>query len=348
MSRGSGLRLGEIVARLGGELLGDPAVEITQVAPLPRARRDEIGFVSRAAYRDQLAHTRAGAVIVPPELQAEAKTAAIVARDPYAYFAKVSALLNPPESLVPGIHPDAVVEPGAVIAPGARIGALAWIGPGARIGDGTLIAEGCYIGENVNIGRDCRLYPRVTVYHNCVIGDRVVMHSGVVIGADGFGYASEDGRWLKIPQIGRVMIGDDVDIGANTTIDRGALDDTVIEEGVKLDNQIQIGHNCRIGAHTGIAGCVGIAGSTVIGRHCMIGGAAMIGGHLEIADRVIISGGTAVPSSVTKAGQYTSLYPLVPHREWLKMTVQLRNIERLAERVRHLEKQLAEQQRIKP
>jgi len=260
----------------------------------------------------------------------------------------VSALLNPPESLVPGIHPDAVVGPGAVIAPGARIGALAWIGPGARIGDGTLIAEGCYIGENVNIGLDCRLYPRVTVYHDCVIGDRVVMHSGVVIGADGFGYAPEDGRWLKIPQIGRVMIGDDVDIGANTTIDRGALDDTVIEEGVKLDNQIQIGHNCRIGAHTGIAGCVGIAGSTVIGRHCMIGGAAMIGGHLEIADRVIISGGTAVPSSVTKAGQYTSLYPLVPHREWLKMTVQLRNIERLAERVRHLEKQLAEQQRIKP
>jgi len=175
----------------------------------------------------------------------------------------------------------------------------------------------------------------------------VTVHSGAVIGADGFGYAPEDGRWLKIPQIGRVMIGDDVDVGANTTIDRGAMDDTVIEEGVKLDNQIQIGHNCRIGAHTGIAGCVGIAGSTTIGRHCMIGGAAMIGGHLEIVDNVIISGGTAVPGSVKQAGQYTSLYPLVPHRDWLKMSAQLKSIERLVERVRQLEKQLGDQKGAK-
>jgi UDP-3-O-[3-hydroxymyristoyl] glucosamine N-acyltransferase len=343
MNRGSALSLGEIVRRLGGELIGDPSLEITQVAPLPRAREWEIGFVARTAYRGQLAGTRAGAVIVPPELRGAVTTAAIVTPDPYAYFAKVSALLNPPQPIMPGIHPEAIVEPGAVIAPGARVGALAWVGRGARIGDGTLIAEGCYVGEGVSVGRDCRLHPRVTVYHGCVIGDRVVMHSGVVIGADGFGYAPEGGRWLKIPQIGRVVIGDDVDIGANTTIDRGAMDDTVIEEGVKLDNQIQIGHNCRIGAHTGIAGCVGIAGSTTIGRHCMIGGAAMIGGHLQIADRVIISGATTVPSSVTSPGQYTSLYPLVPHRDWLKMSAQLKSIERLAERVRQLEKQLGDQ-----
>ena len=342
------MRLGDIVARLGGELVGDASVEITQVAPLPRARPDEIGFVARAAYRAQLARTKAGAVIVPPELQAEATTAAIVTQDPYAYFAKVSAMLNPPRPIEPGIHPEAIVEPGAVISPGARVGALAWVGRGVHIGDGTLIAEGCYLGEGVTVGRDCRLHARVTVYHGCVIGDRVVMHSGVVIGADGFGYAPEAGRWLRIPQIGRVVIGDDVDVGANTTIDRGALDDTVIEEGVKLDNQIQVGHNCRIGAHTGIAGCVGIAGSTTIGRHCMIGGAAMIGGHLEIADHVVISGATTVPSSVAKAGQYTSLYPLSPHREWLKMSAQLKSIERLAERVRQLEKQLEDQQRTKP
>jgi len=347
MSRGTGLRIGEIVHRLGGELVGDPSVEITQVAPLPRAREWEIGFIARTAYRSQLAATRAGAVIVPPELRGEVTTAAIVTPDPYAYFAKVSALLNPPESLVPGIHPQAIVEGGAEISAGARVGALAWIGRGARVGGGTLIAEGCYIGEGVTVGSDCRLYPRVTVYHNCVIGHRVTVHSGAVIGADGFGYAPEDGRWLKIPQIGRVMIGDDVDVGANTTIDRGAMDDTVIEEGVKLDNQIQIGHNCRIGAHTGIAGCVGIAGSTTIGRHCMIGGAAMIGGHLEIVDNVIISGGTAVPGSVKQAGQYTSLYPLVPHRDWLKMSAQLKSIERLVERVRQLEKQLGDQKGAK-
>jgi UDP-3-O-[3-hydroxymyristoyl] glucosamine N-acyltransferase len=345
MTYATGYRLADLVERLGGELVGDPQIVIRQVAPLDRARADEIGFVSRPAYRRQLTGSGAGAVIVPPELREATATARIVATDPYAYFARVSALLNPPEAVVPGVHSSAVVEQGASIAPSACIGAQALVDAGASIGEGTLVAAGCRIGENVRIGRDCRLYPGVTIYHDCVVGERVVIHAGVVIGADGFGFAPSGGRWLRIPQIGRVVIGDDVDIGANTTIDRGALDDTVIEEGVKLDNQIQVGHNCRIGAHTAIAGCVGIAGSTRIGRHCMIGGAAMIGGHLEIADRVIISGATTVPSSVDQPGQYTSIYPLAPHRDWLRISAQLRNIERLAERVRQLEQQLADLQR---
>jgi UDP-3-O-[3-hydroxymyristoyl] glucosamine N-acyltransferase len=188
----------------------------------------------------------------------------------------------------------------------------------------------------------CLLYANVTIYHDCVIGDRVILHAGAVIGADGFGIAMEAGRWHKIPQIGRVCIGDDVEVGANTTIDRGALDDTVIEEGVKLDNQIQIGHNCRIGAHTAIAGCAGIAGSTRIGRYCRIGGSAMIGGHLEIADHVEIGGATAVPKSILKPGTYTAVYPMSTHQDWLKNAAHIRHLDALAARVRDLERRLAD------
>jgi UDP-3-O-[3-hydroxymyristoyl] glucosamine N-acyltransferase len=212
-----------------------------------------------------------------------------------------------------------------VIAPGAHLGARVSIGPG------------CVVGEGVQIGDDSCLYPRVVIYPGCTLGARVVVHSGVVIGADGFGLANDGGRWLKIPQIGGVRIGDDVEIGANCTIDRGALQDTVIEEGVKLDNLIQIGHNVRIGAHTAIAACVGIAGSTEIGKHCMIGGAAMIGGHLKIVDKVEISGGTAVPSSILKAGTYTALFPIEEKSAWARTAVLVRRLGELAERVKALE-----------
>jgi UDP-3-O-[3-hydroxymyristoyl] glucosamine N-acyltransferase len=216
------------------------------------------------------------------------------------------------------------------------------VAAGAVIGARTVLKPGCSVGENARVGADCLLYSNVTVYHDCVIGDRAILHAGAVVGADGFGIAWEDGHWRKIPQIGRVLIGDDVEVGANTTIDRGALDDTVIEEGVKLDNQIQIGHNCRIGAHTAIAGCVGIAGSTHIGRYCRIGGSAMIGGHLEIADQVEIGGATAVPKSLSKPGTYTGLFPISPHADWLRNTAHIRHLDALAERVRALEKQLAD------
>lgn len=337
-------RLAEIVQRFGGELLGDPDVVITQVATLETAGPGQISFFSNSRYRKQLEHTRAGAVILTQEVANVTERARIVCKDPYAYFARLSALLNPLPEVKPGTHPSAAIDPSARVSPKAWVGAFVSIGAHCEVGEGTTLEAGCVLGAGVRIGRDCRLYARVSVYHDCVIGDRVILHSGAVIGADGFGLAWESGRWNKIPQIGRVVVGDDVEVGANTTIDRGALDDTVIEDGVKLDNQIQIGHNCHIGAHTAIAGCTGIAGSTRIGRYCRIGGSAMIGGHLEIVDGVEISGGTTVPKSILKSGTYTSLYPISLHREWLKNASHLRHLDGLVARLRELESRLAEPQ----
>jgi UDP-3-O-[3-hydroxymyristoyl] glucosamine N-acyltransferase len=264
----------------------------------------------------------------------------IVCANPYAYFAKVSALINPRMRRQAGVDPRAVIDPRASVASSAFVGPCAVIEAGATIGEGAEVHAGCYVGFDASIGRDCVLNPRVVVYQRCSLGERAIVHSGSVIGADGFGMAMESGKWLKIPQIGRVIIGDDVEIGANTTIDRGAMGDTVIEDGVKLDNQIQIGHNCRIGAHTAIAGCVGIAGSTRIGKYCRIGGSAMIGGHLDIADNVEISGGTTVPKSIVAAGTYTSVFPVSPHDEWLKNASMLRHLRDMRDRIRRLEEQL--------
>ncbi len=247
--------------------------------------RGSIAFYSGPRYRAQLAATRAGAVILAPQAEAATLLPRIVADNPYACFAKAAQLLNPVALPSTGVHTTAQVHAAAGVAPSACIEAGAVVGPGAVVGERAWIGAGCYVGEGATIGADCRLHPHVVVYGGCRLGARVIVHAGAVIGADGFGLANEDGRWVKMPQIGRVLIGDDVEIGANTTIDRGALDDTVIEEGVKLDNQIQIGHNCRIGAHTAMAGCVGVAGSAVIGRHCTFGGAAMILGHLSIVRR---------------------------------------------------------------
>ena len=335
-------RLAEIVHRFGGELLGDADVLITQVATLEAAGPGQISFFASARYRKQLEQTRADAIILTAEAADSTQRPRIVCKDPYAYFARVSALLNPPATIVPGIHALAAIHASARVAASASIGPFVSIGAGAQVGDGTVVGAGCAIGDNACVGRDCRLYANVSVYQDCVIGDRVILHSGVIIGADGFGLAWEGGHWNKIPQIGRVVLGDDVEVGANTTIDRGALSDTVIEEGVKLDNQIQIGHNCRIGAHSAIAGCVGIAGSTRIGRYCRIGGSAMIGGHLEIADNVEISAATAVPKSILKAGTYTSLFPISSHRDWLRNASHIRHLDSLARRVRDLEARLAE------
>jgi UDP-3-O-[3-hydroxymyristoyl] glucosamine N-acyltransferase len=333
-------RLTEIAARLGGRVLGSAETLISQVATLDTAQPGQISFLTNSKYRAQLASTRAGAVILG-EADADATgLPRIISDNPYAYFAKVSALLNPLPEARPGIHPSAVIGAGAKIDATASIAATAVIGEGATIGAFSVIGEGCCIGDNTVIGNHARLYPRVVVYHDCQIGDNLIAHSGVVIGADGFGIAMDEGRWIKIPQIGRVVIGNDVEIGANTTVDRGALDDTVIEDGVKLDNQIQIAHNVRIGAHTAIAGCVGIAGSTTIGQHCRIGGSAGILGHLQIADRVEIAAFTLIGKSIREAGAYAAIFPFSRADDWRRNAVHLRHLDDLAKRIKNLEHEL--------
>ena len=336
------ITLGEIVERFGGELRGERNVRVDQVATLERATGTQISFFSNPRYRHQLEQTHAAAVIAGRDAIGLTDRPLIVCDNPYAYFGRVSDLLNPQEALIAGVHPTAVVDPSAQVDPSACIGPLASIAADAVIGARTLIGPGSHVGARARIGSDCRIHANVSIYHDCSIGERAILHSGAVIGADGFGVAMDGGRYLKIPQIGRVIVGDDVEIGANTTIDRGALDDTVIEDGVKLDNQIQIGHNCRIGAHTAIAGCVGIAGSTRIGRYCRIGGSAMIGGHLDIGDNVEISAATGVPKSISKPGTYTALFPISRHAEWLKNAAHIRHLDRLAVRIRELEAKLAD------
>ncbi|HEY4696525.1 MAG TPA: UDP-3-O-(3-hydroxymyristoyl)glucosamine N-acyltransferase [Gallionella sp.] len=333
-------RLSEIAARFGGRVLGDAEVRVSQIATLEAAQPDQISFLTNSKYRAQLADTRAGAVIMAEADADSTGLPRIISDNPYAYFARVSALLNPLPEVRPGVHPSAVIGAGAKIDDSASIAATAVIGVGATIGAHSVIGEGCSIGANVVIGCRARLYPRVVVYHDCVIGDDLIAHSGAVIGADGFGIAMDQGRWIKIPQIGRVVIGNDVEIGANTTIDRGALDDTVIEDGVKLDNQIQVAHNVRIGAHTAIAGCVGIAGSTSIGRYCRIGGSAGILGHLEIADHVEIAAFTLIGKSIREAGSYAAIFPFSKTEDWRKNTVHLRHLDDLVERVKTLEQEL--------
>jgi UDP-3-O-[3-hydroxymyristoyl] glucosamine N-acyltransferase len=333
-------RLSEIAERLGGRILGRAETRICQVATLEAAMPEHISFLTNSKYRAQLARTRAGAVILG-EADAEATgLPRIISDNPYAYFARVSALLNPAPKVKPGIDPGAFIGPGAKIDATASVAATAVIGAGATVGAHSVIGSGCYIGENAVVGSNARLYPRVVVYRDCVIGDNLIAHAGAVIGSDGFGHAPDQGRWVKIPQIGRVVIGNDVEIGANTTIDRGALDDTVIEDGVKLDNQIQIAHNVRIGAHTAIAGCVGIAGSTTIGKYCLIGGSAGILGHLQIADHVEIAAFTLIGKSIREAGSYAAIFPFSKVEDWRRNSVHLRHLDELAGRIRSLEQQL--------
>jgi UDP-3-O-[3-hydroxymyristoyl] glucosamine N-acyltransferase len=341
------LRLAEIVTRLGGELVGDPDVAVGRVATLQSAGPGDLTFLSQAKYRAQLRTTRAAAVVLARAERDATELPRILSDDPYLYFARVAQLFAGDDALVPGIHASAVIEPGASIPASAAVGAGAYIGRGARLGERVVVGPGCCVGAGVAIGDDSRLHALVAVYAGSSIGRRAIVHSGAVIGADGFGMARDGERWVKIPQVGRVVIGDDVEIGANTTIDRGALDDTVIEDGVKLDNQIQIGHNVRIGAHTAMAGCVGVAGSARVGRHCTVGGAAMILGHLEIADDVEISAATLVTKSILRAGTYTGIYPIAEKKEWARTAAHLRNLDRLADKVRELEKRLSQLQRGK-
>lgn len=333
--------LTEIVARLGGELVGDGNLAIRGVATLDDANPDQLGFLANPKYRTKLAETRAGAVILAPEAAPDCRSAAIITAQPYLYYARVAQWLQPRHRPAIGVHPSAVVD--GTVSGTASIGANVRIGTGAIIGDDVVIEANCSIGDACVVASGSWIHAGVSVYPRCLIGKRAIIHSGAVIGADGFGFAREkDGSWVKIPQSGRVVIGDDVEIGANTSIDRGALGDTVIEDGVKLDNQIQIAHNVHIGSNTAIAGCVGIAGSTRIGQRCTIGGAAEIIGHLDIVDDVNISSGTMIAKSVTKPGHYTGCVPFQDHAEWLRNFSRLRHLNTMADRIRALETRLAE------
>ena len=330
------------MAKLGGELKGDPDIEVGRMATLESAGPGDLSFVAGTKYLRQLSGTRASAVILARGQGEATNLPRILCDDPYVYYARAAALLNPEGQPPPGIHPHAVVEAEAEVPASATLGPFCHVGRGARLGERVVVGPGCTIGEQAQVGEDGRLGPSVTIYPRCLIGRRVLIHAGAVIGADGFGLAPQAGRWIKIPQTGRVVIGDDVEIGANTTIDRGALDDTVIEDGVKLDNQIQIGHNVRIGAHTAMAACAGVAGSTRIGKHCAIGGAARIMGHIEIADNVTIAATTFVTKSIRNAGTYSAVLPAESEREWARTIAHLRGLDRMATRVRELES------RIKP
>lgn len=340
IERADGFTLDEIVARFGGRLKGDGCLRVRRVASIERAGPEDFSFLANPKYRKLLKASRAGAIALSPADADGCPLPCIAIDNPYAYYARVAQLLNPPAQIVPGVHPTAVVE--TSLDPSVCVGAGSWIGKGARIGGNSVIGPGCLIGEGAAIGAEARLYGNVTVYAECAIGVRAIIHSGAVVGADGFGFAREsDGRWSKIPQVGRVLIGDDVEIGANTTIDRGALDDTVIGNGVKLDNQIQIGHNVHIGEHTAIAGCVGIAGSARIGRRCTVGGGAIILGHLTIADDVNISAATLITKSIGQAGTYTGALPFEAHRDWLRNAAQLRHLDAMSDRISKLEARLA-------
>jgi UDP-3-O-[3-hydroxymyristoyl] glucosamine N-acyltransferase len=325
------LRLGQIIERLGGQLVGDPNHHIQRLAPLETAQADHLSFLSNPKYQSQLATTQAGCVIVSAAMASAASglKAHIVTDNPYHYFARLTQLWR--EHLrtaqEPLVHSSAVIHPLAKVDPSARIGPL------------------CVIEAGATIGPDTWLKSHVTVGEGCSLGARCIVHAGVVIGADGFGFALFEGRWEKIEQLGAVRIGNDVEIGANTCIDRGALDDTVIEDGVKLDNLVQIGHNVHIGAHTAMAGCAGVAGSARIGAHCTVGGGAVVLGHLELSNGVHVSAASVVMRSIRQPGQYSGVFPIDDNASWEKNAATLRQLYRLRDRIKSLESALESQKK---
>jgi len=337
-----GVTLGELIHDLGGELLGDPALHVRRLASLEQADNSCLSFLANPKYRSQLLTTDAACVIVSPDTatEAAARGAAIVTSDPYHYFAKLTQwwAVRVRHATPAGIHPSAVVDPTARIGQGVSIGALTVIEAGASIGDGAVLGPHCVVGANAHIGANTRLHAHVTLAFDCVVGERCIIHSGVVIGADGFGFAPMGEAWEKIEQLGAVRIGNDVELGANTCIDRGALDDTVLEDGVKVDNLVQIAHNVHVGAHTAMAGCVGIAGSARIGRRCTLGGAAVVLGHLTLADGVNISAASVVTRSINKPGLYSGIFPLDDNASWEKNAATLKQLHALRDRLRTLEK----------
>jgi UDP-3-O-[3-hydroxymyristoyl] glucosamine N-acyltransferase len=324
--------------QFGCELHGDPQIRIGRVATLRAAGPGDIGFVVNSRWTDELRATAASAVILDRALLAECRVAALVARNPHAVFAHIAQRLHPAPVARPGRHPTAVIEAGASIDSSAEIQALAFVGAGAGIGARVIVGQGSVVGAGAVLADDVRVFPRVTICEGARIGPRSILHPGAVIGGDGFGHANEHGTWVRVPQIGTVVLGADVEIGCNTTIDRGALGDTVIEDGVKIDNQVQIGHNCRIGAHTAIAGRVGMAGSSIIGRRCQFAGDAGVTGHLTVCDDVIVTARAVLTSSVDKPGVYSGAFPAEPAHEWRRLVAEFRRIGKLRERVRKLER----------
>lgn len=330
--------LGELATLLDVELRGDPALVIDGLSTLKNATAGKLSFLSNPRYAGQLADCRASAVILDPESADACQIAQLLSPIPYVTYAKASQLFAPVRAQSSGVHVSACVDPSATLGSGVSIGANAVIEAGAEIGDDSSIGAGSYVGARSRVGSNCSIFANVTLYHDVVIGNDVILHSGVVIGADGFGFAFDGQRSIKIAQLGGVNIGDDVEIGAGSTIDRGALDDTIIEQGVKIDNQVQIAHNCIIGAHTIICGCSAIAGSTTIGRFCTIGGAVGVIGHLRIADRVMISAMSLVSQSIPEAGVYSSGTGLLESKEWKRNIVRFRQLDDMAKRLRELER----------
>jgi UDP-3-O-[3-hydroxymyristoyl] glucosamine N-acyltransferase len=333
--------LRELADEFGCELYGDPARVVTRVGTLGGAASDAITFLANPLYRPQLAGTRAAAVVLEEKERAGCPTACLVHAKPYLTYARIAARLNPAPSAVPGIHASAVVASSAQVAGSAEVGAHVAIGPGCRIGEAAVIGAGSVLGKDVEIGAHTRLVARVTALDGVRIGARCILHPGAVIGADGFGFAPNAGAWVKIPQLGSVVIGDDVEIGANTTVDRGTIDDTVIEDGVKLDNLVQIAHNVRVGEHTVMAAMSGAAGSTKIGKRCMIGGGVVMINQIEICDDVMFTFRSIVTKSIDKPGMYSGGLPAEEASKWRRNAARFRKLDALADRVAEAERTLA-------
>ena len=323
----------DLAERFGLELHGDGQRRIDGVATLARAGAHELAFLANPKYRSQLGATSAGLVVMRADDAVGYAGDALIAKDPYSAFAKIAALFDVRPSLAAGRHPSAAIADDATISPDAHIGPFVSIGARSRVDAGAVVGPGCVIGEDCVVGAGSELVARVTLVRRMRLGHRVLIHPGAVLGADGFGLAMEHGHWLKVPQLGGVVVGDDCEIGANTTIDRGALDDTVLEDDVRLDNQIQIGHNVRIGAHSAMAGCSAVAGSATIGRYCLIGGGAGVLGHLELCDRVVVTAMSLVTHSIREPGEYSSGTPLMDNRGWRKSAARFKQLDALARQV---------------
>ncbi len=328
--------LATLAERLNASFQGEGGVVLSSVADLKKAQKENLSFCNHPKFIPLLEKTQAGAVIVAGDLLPFCPTNALIHPNPYAAYARAAQWLHPFKAPFSGVHHQ--VESLSPLPDDIAIDAFTRIGKNVRLGSNVVIFSGCTIGEGTSIGDDTVIYPNVVIYPHCIIGSRVVLHSGAVIGADGFGFAPENEGWIKIPQKGAVVIGDDVEIGANSTIDRGTLENTVIEKGCKIDNLVHIAHNCTIGENTVMAACTGVAGSVKIGKHCMLGGAAMISGHLELGDNVVVSGGSLVMKSIPTSGRYTSVFPLDTHANWIQNAAHIRHLKQLNQRVKQLEK----------
>jgi UDP-3-O-[3-hydroxymyristoyl] glucosamine N-acyltransferase len=332
----SGFKLGELAVRMGCELRGDPDARVTHVADLHSATPDGVCFLANAKYLRQLSSTNAGAVILNAQAAQHCPVPVLISKNPHATFARVAALLHTSAPTILGIHPSAVVDPSAQIDPTAVIAATCVIGANVRIAAKVVLGPGCIVLKDASIGVGTQMVARVTICERVTIGERCLFHPGVVIGSDGFGNANDNGVWVKVPQVGSVSIGNDVEIGANTTIDRGAIGDTVIEDGVKLDNQIQIAHNVRVGAHTAMAAGVGIAGSTTIGKHCMFAGKVGVAGQLTICDGVVLMGRATVSGSITKPGSYSGTLGLEETGKFRRNAARFRQLDAMAKQLQRL------------